>query len=72
MVEAIKKISFSGLFFCRYPYDDAATVAVSTIKDFANDFKEVSTLKNNNNKVLSLFVVASWKDASRMKFDQKF
>ncbi|XP_047320124.1 macro domain-containing protein XCC3184-like [Impatiens glandulifera] len=25
----------------RYPYDEAATVAITTIKEFSNDFKEV-------------------------------
>lgn len=25
----------------RYPYDEAATIAISTVKHFANDFKEV-------------------------------
>jgi len=31
---------FNTAFF-RYPYDEAATVAISTIKEFQNDFKEV-------------------------------
>lgn len=31
---------FNAAFF-RYPYDEAATVAISTIKEFQNDFKEV-------------------------------
>lgn len=31
---------FNTSFF-RYPYDEAATVAISTIKEFQNDFKEV-------------------------------
>lgn len=31
---------FYAAFF-RYPYEEAATVAISTIKEFQNDFKEV-------------------------------
>lgn len=26
---------------CRYPFDEAASVAISTVKDYARDIKEV-------------------------------
>lgn len=34
------KVSILSL---RYPYDEAASVAISTVKEYANDFKEVRT-----------------------------
>lgn len=33
--------SFGLLLDFRYPYDEAATVAISTIKEFCDDLKEV-------------------------------
>jgi hypothetical protein len=35
-------LSFYSLSYsCRYPYDEAATIAISTVKEFRADFKEV-------------------------------
>lgn len=31
-----------AVFVFRYPYDEAATVAISTVKEFGKDLKEVS------------------------------
>lgn len=35
------KFCLVTIVLCRYPYEEAATVAISTIKEFANDIKEV-------------------------------
>lgn len=33
------------VYVSRYPLDEAATVAIRAVKEFANDFKEVSIFK---------------------------
>lgn len=35
-------LSIPSSYYIRYPYEEAATIAISTVKEFANDFKEVS------------------------------
>lgn len=32
---------YSSSYSCRYPYDEAAAIAISTVKEFRTDFKEV-------------------------------
>lgn len=45
-LNCLLRFMYSLLHGCRYPYDEAATVAISTVKEFAGIFKEVSSLWN--------------------------
>lgn len=45
----------------RYPFEEAAAIAISTVKEFANDFKEVLCL------VLLVFMFLHFKPVSRFR-----